>query len=110
MPVGFIKVGATTVSACDDDVVAIGQQYRTARNKYIGIGRTAGLPYAVSSGTLEDMQATAIRGRPAVIVNTRTPNERLLIHMRDGFSHWYVTSVGTGVGLEELIKVAEGVR
>ncbi len=111
--VTYLPAGAeqryVAVSACEDDVIVMSREY-SVQGGIVQVVRMSGPPCVSSFRPRDLLEATTIGGRPAVILKPIIPNPkgRMIIYMRDDLSLWNVNTFQ--LGLEELIKVAEGVK
>ena len=97
------------VTACEDDVIVMSREY-SVQGGIVQVVRMSGPPCVQSAGPRDLLETTTIGGRPAVISKPLIPNPkgRMTIYLRDDFSLWHISSFQ--ISLEELIKVAEGVK
>ena len=104
----YLPAGArfsyVAASRCEDDVIAIQREYNLPDTSFYVV-RKKGPAYYVPHVPLQFsyLTPTTIAGRPAVLQEAPMQPE---VYMLDVGSSWEVA----GLGLQELIKVAEGLR
>jgi hypothetical protein len=99
----------STVTACEDDAIAMSRTYTGGPAGLLQVYRAAGpAAFPVSSYPEDRLESTEIAGLPSLVGHPIEENGRTVIYLRDGETRWRIS--GFQLSLDELIKVAEGVR
>jgi len=108
LPVGFTQ-NYVAVNACADDVIAFSRNYLNPSKAMVQVYRKAGPPsFQVANYPADRLEARTLGGRPALIAHPLVPNGRTAIYLRDDISGFLIS--GMQVSLDELVKVAEGIK
>jgi hypothetical protein len=97
------------VNACGRDVITIGMDFNVPQ-ALMTVYRTVGPALYEAQWPADRLQAATIGGRPAVVASPLSPPGKpsYTLLMRDDKSLWIIQ--GQGVPLDELRRVAEGVK
>lgn len=100
--------GPVAAGQCGDQIVLVVQTWVSSTAK-LSIERRALPPVLPNNRYSKDrLEATSINGRAAIIIKPRFAGELIEIFLRDEHSFWTVW--GEGVSLDEVRRVAEGIR
>lgn len=109
---GYLPRGAQLhkvfVSACEGDVINIQRDYSIGQKATLTIFRLGGAAFVPATRPRDKIEPKTIGNRPAVILHPTPFIKGTAIHLRDPDSVWTIS--GRGITVDELIKVAEGVR